>query len=122
MELLKIDNYVFTLDDGSKTINVWVKEIHPDNLADRYLANSPKKAKAIFQQLREYKPEKLPYDLDTFCACTGKPCDPNSWFCHREFVAIRYLKGHPGTNTVNKGCRELQTNKSNLIKGENKDA
>ncbi len=116
-ETYQIDNYIFTLDYGSKVINVWVKEVKPDNLADRYLANSAKKAKTIFEQLKAYKPEPLPENLNTHCACTGKPCDPNSWFCHRQFVAVRYLKGHPGNWNSNKNCHELRTNDNNKTDG-----
>jgi hypothetical protein len=123
----QIDDFIFVFPaiskrdnlNRNKVIDVYYKEVGGET-ADRYIANTKKQAKKIFEQLKAYKPEPLPDNLNTFCACTGKPCDPNSWFCHRNFVAVRYLKGHPGNWDTNKNCQNLQTNNSKNIEVDKK--
>ena len=82
-----IDEFTFSLAPDDKTIIVFYKEA----IADKYLANSAKQAKAVFEKIKKYQKVVFSPDLKSYCACTGKPCDPESWFCHRNFVAIRYL-------------------------------
>ncbi len=109
-EKCTVEDYVFVLPYGGKIIDCYYKEEKRDHLADRYLGRSPKDAKAAFEEIKAFKPIPLPENLATVCSCTGKPCDPTSTFCHREFVAVRFLKPRPGKCSPNKGCQFITTN------------
>jgi hypothetical protein len=107
-EQCQVENYIFVLPYGSKNIECYYKQIDREHLADRYMGRSPKDAKSTFEEIKAFKPTPLPENLQTVCSCSGKPCDPNSSFCHREFVATRFLKDRPGKCSPNKGCQYIK--------------
>ena len=102
-----VENYLFVLPHGSKVIDVYYNEENKEHLADRYLGQSAKDAKTAFENIKKFQPIPLPYGLKTYCDCTNKPCDPESWFCHRNFIAIRYLKDKRFSGT-NKNCISMK--------------
>jgi hypothetical protein len=101
------DDFIFILPHGSKIIEVYYKEETKEKLADRYMGKSAKDAKTAFENIKKFQSIPLPTGLKTYCDCTGKPCDPDSWFCHRNFAAIRYLKDKRFAGT-NKGCISMK--------------
>lgn len=102
-------DFIFVLPYGGKIITCYYKEEQKEHIADRYMGNNAKEAKTAFEAIKAFVPIPLPENLTTVCDCTNKPCDPNSWFCHRDFVAIRFIKGHPGKHDSNKACRFLKS-------------
>lgn len=105
-ETCTVENYIFVLPYGGKIIDCYYKQIGRDT-ADRYMGKSAKDAKTTFEKIKAFKPIPLPENLKNYCGVTFKPCDPNSWFCHRQFVAIRFFDDRPGYTT--KGCFLMRT-------------
>lgn len=108
-QIHKIDDYIFVLPFGSKIFTVYYKQIDKEHIADRYISCSAKETRKAFEAVKKFTPIPLPKDIKTYCDCTDKPCDPDSWFCHRQFAAIRFIKDHPGSHSSNKDCHQLRT-------------
>ena len=109
--ICKQENYIFVLPEKSSTIFCYYKEVTPENLCDKYLANSNEEAKTVFDEIKGFKHEQ-PTEENFICEVTEKPCNPNDWFCHRDFVALRFVKSK---GKINRGCHCLvnveETNK-----------
>jgi hypothetical protein len=102
-----VENYIFVLPYGSKIIECYYKKEGKEHEADKYIGKSAKQAKTAFEAIKAFKPIPLPANLKHYCVVTQKPCDPDSWFCHRQFVALRFFEDRPGHTT--KGCHLMRT-------------
>jgi len=111
----QIENFIFSYIPNSTIIIAYYKEVSTEHIADRYLANSSEQATTIFEQLKAYVPKPIPVNCKHICDITSKSCDPDSWVCHRQFAAIRFLKDHPGTLSNNKECPHLKLKDALLI-------
>jgi hypothetical protein len=113
-EKCTVENYIFVLPYGSKIIECYYKEENNRHeTADKYMGRSAKDAKTAFEAIKAFKPISLPENLKQYCGVTRKPCDPNSWFCHRQFIAIRFFDDRPGYTT--KGCYLMRTRGADWI-------
>ncbi|MGD6808523.1 MAG: hypothetical protein ACQCN3_02375 [Candidatus Bathyarchaeia archaeon] len=107
-----IENYIVSYIPGATIIIFYYKEVAPDKIADTYSLDSAEEVAAVFEQLKAYVPTPIPEDCKTICDLTKKPCDPESWLCHRQFAALRFLKNHPGNRSKNASCSYLKTKES----------
>jgi len=112
-EQCTVEGFIFTLPYGTKEIECEYIKDGKKYHADKFMGRSSKHAKTVFEAIKAFKPIPIPEDCKNYCTVTGKPCDPNSWFCHRQFVAIRFFNDRPEHTT--KGCHLMRTFTSEWI-------